>query len=133
MVQQLVVDAFNVIGARPTGWWRDRPGAVRRLHERLAALHQADGTPILLVVDGRPLPDLPEGDVDGVEVRYAKRGGPDAADDRIVDLLAGRPAPRDALVVTADRRLRERLADLGVAVAGPGTLYDRLDALAGDR
>jgi hypothetical protein len=23
----LVSDAANVIGSRPTGWWRDRPGA----------------------------------------------------------------------------------------------------------
>ena len=31
----LVVDAANVVGSRPDGWWRDRPGAARRLHERL--------------------------------------------------------------------------------------------------
>ncbi len=34
----LVVDAANVIGARPDGWWRDRAGAVARLRDRLAAL-----------------------------------------------------------------------------------------------
>jgi hypothetical protein len=27
----LVVDAANVIGSRPDGWWRDRAGAARRL------------------------------------------------------------------------------------------------------
>jgi hypothetical protein len=26
--RMLVIDAANVIGSRPTGWWRDRPGAV---------------------------------------------------------------------------------------------------------
>jgi len=131
-VDQLVVDALNVIGSRPTGWWRDRPGAVRRLHARLVQLRAADGTPVLLVVDGRPLADLPEGTDGGVEVRYARRAGPDAADDRIVELLAARPAPRGAVVVTADRALRERLAALGVAVTGPRTLLDRLDAVAPD-
>ncbi len=25
------IDAMNVIGSRPDGWWRDREGAVRRL------------------------------------------------------------------------------------------------------
>lgn len=128
-MDQLVVDAFNVIGSRPTGWWRDRAGAVRRLHAQLVRLHAADGTPVLVVVDGRPLPDLPEGAVDGVEVRYARRSGPDAADDRIVELLAARPAPRGAVVVTADRRLRDRLEGLGVGVTGPRALLDRLDAL----
>ena len=26
----LLIDAANVIGSRPTGWWRDRAGAARR-------------------------------------------------------------------------------------------------------
>ena len=29
--RRLVVDAMNVIGTRPDGWWRDRDGAARRL------------------------------------------------------------------------------------------------------
>ena len=31
----LVVDGANVVGSRPDGWWKDRAGAARRLHERL--------------------------------------------------------------------------------------------------
>ena len=31
----LVVDGANVVGSVPDGWWKDRPGAARRLHERL--------------------------------------------------------------------------------------------------
>jgi hypothetical protein len=27
------IDAMNVIGSRPTGWWRDRPAAVGRLFD----------------------------------------------------------------------------------------------------
>ena len=34
----LLVDAANVVGARPDGWWRDRAGATERLLGRLAAL-----------------------------------------------------------------------------------------------
>lgn len=34
----LVVDAANVVGARPDGWWKDRAGATTRLANRLAAL-----------------------------------------------------------------------------------------------
>ncbi|MBM3141325.1 MAG: NTP pyrophosphohydrolase, partial [Chloroflexi bacterium] len=33
---RLIVDAMNVIGSRPDGWWRDRPGAARRLVRALA-------------------------------------------------------------------------------------------------
>jgi len=29
--RRLVVDGMNVIGSRPTGWWRDRPGAMAAL------------------------------------------------------------------------------------------------------
>ena len=31
----LVVDAANVIGSKPNGWWRDRPGAARQFDEQL--------------------------------------------------------------------------------------------------
>lgn len=34
----LVVDAANVVGARPDGWWKDRAGAAARLVGRLALL-----------------------------------------------------------------------------------------------
>src|SRR5687767_15566448 len=34
--RRLVVDAMNVIGSRPTGWWRDRQGAMARLVDELS-------------------------------------------------------------------------------------------------
>src|SRR4051812_4621988 len=34
----VLVDVANVVGARPDGWWRDRPGATSRLLARLASL-----------------------------------------------------------------------------------------------
>ena len=34
----IVVDAANVVGSVPDGWWRDRPGAASRLLTRLATL-----------------------------------------------------------------------------------------------
>lgn len=116
---------MNVIGARPDGWWRDRDGAVRRLHARLRAL-AARGDEVVLVLDGRPLPDLPEGGADGVAVRYATRPGRNAADDRLVELVAADPDARSLEVVTADRELRERVAPYGVTLVGPRALLDRL-------
>ena len=32
-----LVDGMNVIGSRPTGWWRDRPRAMRELVKDLNA------------------------------------------------------------------------------------------------
>src|SRR5690349_21645660 len=115
-----LVDGMNVIGSRPDGWWRDRDGAVRRLLGRLQALARRDGEPILLVLDGRPLGDVPEGEHDGVEVRYATRRGPNAADDRIVELVGAHGDPATLTIVTSDRTLRRRVEDLGAAAVGAG-------------
>jgi 8-oxo-dGTP diphosphatase len=37
----LIVDGANVMGSRADGWWRDRAGAMARLHGELAALAAA--------------------------------------------------------------------------------------------
>ncbi|MEX0657840.1 MAG: NYN domain-containing protein [Egibacteraceae bacterium] len=124
--RRLLVDAMNVIGSRPDGWWRDRDGAARRLVDALAQLRAADGDAVTVVLDGRPVPGLAEGDHAGVAVRYARRRGPDAADDRIVELLGDCADPRAWTVVTSDRALRERSEALGAVVVGAGTLLARL-------
>ena len=128
--RRLVVDAMNVIGSRPTGWWRDRDGAVRDLVARLRLLADV-AQHVVVVVDGRPVADLPESDPGGVAVHYARRPGPDAADDRIVELVDSDPDPADLLVVTSDRDLRERVAAHGAQVLGSGTFLRRLDRLEG--
>ncbi|MGV9229017.1 NTP pyrophosphohydrolase [Streptomyces nigra] len=114
----LVVDAANVVGSVPDGWWRDRRGAAERLRDRLA---KADGVPghdgpveVVLVVEGaaRGVESVP-----GVRVESA----PGSGDDHIVALVeqaAGRPV----LVVTADRELRQRVRRLGADVTGPRTV-----------
>jgi predicted RNA-binding protein with PIN domain len=127
VTSHLVVDGMNVIGSRPDGWWRDRAGAARRLHERLARLVAASGDAVTLVLDGRPTRDLPEGVHDDVAVVYARRGGRDAADDRIVELVGADPDPRGLTVVTSDRELARRVRELGADVIGAGELLRRLD------
>ncbi len=122
----VVVDGNNVMGAAADGWWRDRRGAVRRLHRRLVAYRAATGEQVVLALDV-PQPDLPAGDNDGVEVAYPARRGRDAADDRIVDLLADWPTDREPpSVVTSDRRLAERVHELGAPVTGAGAFLRRL-------
>jgi hypothetical protein len=126
----LLVDAANVVGSRPDGWWRDRAGATTRLLRRLAALPGgdvpgADGDPVrctavVVVVEGRAR-DVPA--PDGVTVVRA----PGSGDDALV-AEAGRLAG-EVLAVTADRGLRARLPG-GTAVLGPGRLLALLDERA---
>ncbi|WP_045559891.1 NTP pyrophosphohydrolase [Streptomyces sp. FxanaA7] len=114
----VIVDAANVIGSVPDGWWRDRRGAAERLRDRLAR----DGVPgreepveLVMVVEGAARGVEP---VPGVRVEAAPRSG----DDRIVELVAEEGAARPCLVVTADRELRRRVAELGAEVTGPRTV-----------
>ena len=125
--RRLIVDGNNVIGSRPDGWWRDRPGASRRLVSSLQVLASESGDRISVVLDGRPLPDLPEGVHDGVLVAYATRAGRDAADDRIVAEVERDREPSSLVVVTSDRELAERVRALGATVEGAGSLLAQLD------
>jgi hypothetical protein len=108
------------MGAVPDGWWRDRPGAVRRLLGRMQCL----GEPAILALDVAQ-PDLAEGEHGGIMVRYATRRGRDAADDLIRSLAAQVP---DATVVTSDRSLRHDVEATGCTVIGAGVYLARLDA-----
>uniref|UniRef100_A0AAU2K1C4 NYN domain-containing protein n=1 Tax=Streptomyces sp. NBC_00049 TaxID=2903617 RepID=A0AAU2K1C4_9ACTN len=113
----LIVDAANVVGSVPDGWWRDRRGAAERLRDRLAARAAASDASdeeeeeIILVVEGaaRGVESVP-----GVRVDSA----PGSGDDRIVELAAA-CAGRDCVVVTADRELRERVRAHGARCVGP--------------
>jgi hypothetical protein len=115
----LLVDAANVIGSRPDGWWRDRPGATRRLVERLRASTIAGRLepPVTVVVEGAARPGVPEGDADGVTVLHATGSG----DDLLVELAtAAQPMP--VVLVSADRELRQRAATAGATTVGPDWL-----------
>src|SRR2546423_11056860 len=117
-VRRLVVDGMNVIGSRPDGWWRDRDGAVRRLLARLPERASDSGDDVTLVLDGRPLPDVPDGDHGGVHVGYATRRGRNVADDPIVGLGAADPDPGSITVVPSDREPGQRVRALGAVVSG---------------
>ncbi|MEV0411595.1 NTP pyrophosphohydrolase [Streptomyces sp. NPDC050448] len=116
----LIVDAANVVGSVPDGWWRDRRGAAERLRDRLAERDPAGGgeigeiEEIVLVVEGaaRGVESVP-----GVRVDPA----PGSGDDRIVELAAS-CAERGCVVVTADRELRRRVRAYGAECVGPRTV-----------
>jgi predicted RNA-binding protein with PIN domain len=118
-----IVDGMNVIGSRPTGWWRDRPGAMRDLVAELEEFAAREGDEVTVVFDGKPF----ELDSDGVEVMFASRRGPNAADDDIAVLVQRDDAPGELSVVTSDGDLARRVRDAGAAVVGAGEFRRRLD------
>jgi predicted RNA-binding protein with PIN domain len=121
-----LVDGMNVIGSRPDRWWNDRDGAVRRLIGELGRFAAVTGDEVTVVFDRRP-PDVAPGRHGGVEVAFASRRGRNAADHEIVDLVAGHPEPGRYLVVTSDRRLVERVRELGAGVEPSSRFRRQLD------
>jgi YacP-like NYN domain len=120
--ERWILDGMNVIGSRPDGWWRDRPAAMRALASRLA--RWAGGREVILVLDGRPI----ELEARGVEVVFASRGGPDAADDDIVGLVRSDPGSGGLKVVTSDADLSRRVRELGAEVVPAGSFRRMLDS-----
>jgi 8-oxo-dGTP diphosphatase len=139
----IIVDAANVMGSRPDGWWRDRAGAARRLRDQLAVL-LADGVTalpetmqvpalerwfpdIVLVVEGAARSVAaasaagPRGSAGGA-VRVIAAAG--SGDDSIAEVAANLAGRR--LVVTADRELRARCVAAGASVTGPSWLLAQL-------
>jgi hypothetical protein len=120
-VRVLVVDAANVIGSRPTGWWRDRPRAARDFVAAVRAAVVAGllRPPVTVVLEGRSRAGEHESDVEGVRVVHA----PGEGDDTITAIAV---ANRDVVVVTADRELAERARAANAEVVGPNWLLERL-------
>ncbi|MFI9510333.1 hypothetical protein [Nocardia sp. NPDC052566] len=125
----IVVDAANVVGSRPDGWWRDRSGAARRLLERLTSLHERLDRPaeIVVVLEGAAKAAMTsEAGFEGLHIVAAHGSG----DDAIVDVVAAaveKDGHRSITVVTADRGLRTRVEALGATTTGPRWLLDQLD------
>jgi 8-oxo-dGTP diphosphatase len=131
----LVVDAANVVGSRPDGWWRDRRGAAERLLAGLAALAatgiEADPDPapaavarwwpeVVAVLEGAARGAVAPEPVRAIE---APADGDSAIAAETAELTA---AGRTVWVVTADRGLAERVRRAGGEVLGPGWLLSRL-------
>ncbi|MFD4032489.1 NTP pyrophosphohydrolase [Streptomyces sp. NPDC058637] len=121
----VIVDAANVVGSVPDGWWRDRHGAAERLRDSLVP-YAADGLPghpgpveLVLVVEGaaRDVASAP-----GVRVESAPGSGDDLIAGLVAGWAAGPDADRACVVVTADRGLRQRVEAYGARCAGPRTV-----------
>ncbi|MDN5572037.1 MAG: hypothetical protein L0G22_12425, partial [Propionibacteriaceae bacterium] len=112
----LVVDAANVVGSVPDGWWKDRAGAARRLVERLDP--DALGFDAAVVVlEGQARAGVPDPAADhgAVTVVHAPASG----DDELVAQCRALASDHEVHRATADRGLIARVAPLGVTIVGP--------------
>ncbi|HAQ59390.1 MAG TPA: NTP pyrophosphohydrolase [Microbacterium sp.] len=137
----IVVDAANVVGSVPDGWWKDRAGATDRLLDRLEAL-ATEGLEASAV-------DLPatrwfprfvvvvEGAARGVADRHGEDHTGDvtvvraaaSGDDEIAATAERLAAAEDAVtVVTSDRELARRAERAGAGVRGASWLIDLIGA-----
>ena len=122
-MQVLIVDGANVVGSRPDGWWRDRAGAARRLHQHLSASYLPE-IEVVLVLEG----DARRGPPAGVQGRVRTVHAAGSADDAIVDEVSKRVAAVDGdgvVVVTADRVLRQRVEAVGASCRSPRWLLEQ--------
>ena len=118
----LVVDAANVVGTRADGWWKDRAGAARRLHEELLV----GDTPfdeIVLVLEGGAKGGVKAGRDQHVRTVHAPRDG-----DSEIERQAKDAVDRGArvTVITADNFLRARVQGIGAMAMSPSWLLSHL-------
>ena len=122
----IVVDAANVVGSVPDGWWKDRAGAASTLLTRLAAL-AGDGVDgeVLGLPEDRWYPEIVavlEGaardaaHVEGVTIVRADAHGDDAIVEQVEHLAA---AGRRISAVTSDRGLAARVEGVPGAMVEP--------------
>ena len=130
----VVVDAANVVGSVPDGWWKDRAGAAARLRARLEGLAvSADDLElggdewfpeVSMVVEGqaRGIDD----DASAVAIIRAEAAGDDAIVAEVERRVAG---AETVIAVTSDRELRERVERAGAGqVRSAGWLLEILAA-----
>jgi 8-oxo-dGTP pyrophosphatase MutT (NUDIX family) len=134
----VIVDAANVVGSVPDGWWRDRAGATTRLLDRVSRLAEA-GVPATALGLGadRWFPDF-------VLVREGQARRADAAPESPQIRIADAPGVGDVevvaqaeaavrsggavTVVTSDQALADRCTAVGATVRSAGWLLDLLSA-----
>lgn len=117
----LIVDGANVVGSRPTGWWRDRARSAERLHQAIAAADLGYDV-VVLVLEGGAKRGQPAGEDGAIHTVHA----PGSGDDTVVEQVRTRSTDgNDVVVVTADRVLRERVAAAGGSSVGPSWLLGR--------
>ena len=119
-----IVDAMNVIGSRPDKWWNDPKKAMREMAVTLDGFAAQTGDDVTVVFDTDP---GPRDETPNLEVVIARRKGRNAADYEIEQIVAADEDPSSLRVVTSDKRLVEKVAELGAKVTGSGKFRTQIE------
>ena len=125
MSELWIVDAMNVIGSRPDGWWNDREKAMRAFADEVDKDAASTGRDITVVFDTDPGP-MP--DPAHIEIVVARERGRNAADHEIEHLVREAGDPTSLNIVTSDRALSDSVRVAGAHVISAGTFRRELDA-----
>ena len=117
-----IVDAMNVIGTRPDGWWKDRRRAMVGLVDQVERWASAEGHDVTVVFERPTSPPIRSS---VIEIGHAPRAAANSADDEIVRLVRADDRPQEINVVTSDSTLAGRVQDAG-ATAYPAASFRNL-------
>lgn len=118
----LIVDGANVVGATPNGWWHDRAKAAAKLHQKLI-LADISYDEIVLVLEGQAKAGMRPGKDLHLRTVHASKDGDQAIVDAAQKAI---DAGNSAVVITADRLLRQRVEFVGARTMSPSWLLDLL-------
>jgi predicted RNA-binding protein with PIN domain len=121
-----IVDAMNVIGSRPDGWWKNRHGARVRLVEQLERWASADTHLVTVVFEQPTSPPIHSS---AIEIRHAPMAAANSADDEIVRLVCANDRPGEITVVTSDAVLADRVRRAGASVCPAARFRSLIDPL----
>lgn len=124
MTQRWIVDAMNVIGSRPDGWWKNREAAIANLVDRLERWAPTQDNGVTVVLERPPSPPIASS---VIEVAHAPRAAANSADDEIIRLLEADADPTAITVVTSDGALSERIRHAGASVYPSAAFRDLID------
>ncbi|KLO31972.1 NYN domain-containing protein [Mycobacterium haemophilum] len=120
-----IVDAMNVIGTRPDGWWKDRRGAMVGLVDKLERWVSVEGNDVTVVFERPPSPPIRSS---MVAIAHAPEAFPNSADDEIVRLVHADPEPQEIRVVTSDSTLTDRVQQAGASVYSAARFRKHIDS-----
>ena len=124
MTRRWIIDAMNVIGSRPDGWWKNRREAIIGLVDRLERWTPTQDHPVTVVLE-RPMSPPIRSSV--IEIAHAPRAAANSADDEIVRLVEADHTPQDLTVVTSDGALAERIRSAGASVYPAASFRNLID------
>jgi uncharacterized protein YaiI (UPF0178 family) len=121
-----IVDAMNVIGTRPDGWWKNRHRAMVGLVDTLDRWASAEGHDVTVVFERPASPPIRSSVID---IGHAPAPGANSADDEIVRLVLADDRPQDITVVTSDVTLANRVREAGASAYPAASFRNLIDPL----